>query len=233
VVVRPLVGSGVPLSLRLLSWAAGSIIALGAATLVTTLTGWYGAGSYTKTPYLLAAIVAIIAYLAVVRRGHARTGRAAGRAAAWATSLLMLVCAARSGLVDTATASRSNWLKSELITIASFEDEFMRDSGRYTIAPPGLSTSMTHDIRLTRDGWTARATVPKLDRSCVMFVGSTPIPPAATPRRPACTMLPFRVSEQLPGVVMILIGVALAALARRIDVSRDEAEQSAQAAAAR
>jgi hypothetical protein len=62
-------------------------------------------------------------------------------------------------------------------------------------------------------GWTGEVTHAGLARSCVIFMGSTPIAPAVESNTPTCPREPIDWSDYLLGLTMLAIGAAIAGVA--------------------
>jgi hypothetical protein len=84
-------------------------------------------------------------------------------------------------------------MKSDLRNLVTAEEVFFADSVRYSarIGPGGVDYSISEGntwptITLTRDGWTAVIGNRNTPTRCVMFIGSTPLPPAVREGEPAC-----------------------------------------------
>lgn len=84
-------------------------------------------------------------------------------------------------------------MKSDLRNLVVAEEAFFADSVRYTttIGVGGLDYHPSPDnkilqLRLTQDGWVATIGNAKSKTVCAIFVGSTPLAPAAEEGRPAC-----------------------------------------------
>lgn len=110
-------------------------------------------------------------------------------------------------------------MKAYLSLLASRQEEFRKDSGRYFVAPPAdfryTSSVVPRGIMLTKDGWTASVAHLDLERTCSIFVGTTARAPAVREREPACTRLPFRIQDHLPGIASIIAGSLMLMFARR------------------
>jgi prepilin-type N-terminal cleavage/methylation domain-containing protein len=83
-------------------------------------------------------------------------------------------------------------MKSDLRNLATQQEAWLADSGRYTDSmPPSVwrtSSGVTGPtIALTADGWTAWVGHISTTRTCAIFVGTTPLAPATREGNPACT----------------------------------------------
>ena len=82
-------------------------------------------------------------------------------------------------------------MKADLRNLVTAEEAYFADSLKYTtnlgrlfVSSPGVTTPV---IRLTTGpGWSATVRHEASDRSCVVFVGTTPWPPATKEGQPAC-----------------------------------------------
>ena len=81
-------------------------------------------------------------------------------------------------------------MKSDLRNLVTAEEAYFADSVKYTT---NLGTAFTTTtgvvgptIALTADGWTAQVTHTTTPKSCYIFVGSTPLPPATKEGAPQC-----------------------------------------------
>lgn len=84
-------------------------------------------------------------------------------------------------------------MKSDLRNLVTAEEAFFADSVKYSarIGPGGVNYSVSEGntwptITLTRDGWTAVIGNRNTPTRCMMFVGSTPLPPAVREGEPVC-----------------------------------------------
>lgn len=84
-------------------------------------------------------------------------------------------------------------MKSDLRNLVIAEEAFFADSVRYTekVGRGGVTFfasagNTVPTIRVTRDGWVASIGNRNTTRRCVIFVGSTAIPPATKEGQPAC-----------------------------------------------
>ncbi|MGH2670547.1 MAG: nuclear transport factor 2 family protein, partial [bacterium] len=84
-------------------------------------------------------------------------------------------------------------MKSDLRNLVTAEEAFFADSVRYTnkVGRGGLSFEVSRGntiptIKVTSDGWTAIIGNVNTTTRCVMFVGSTAIPPATREGEPRC-----------------------------------------------
>lgn len=83
-------------------------------------------------------------------------------------------------------------MKSDLRNLMTMEEARKVDSGAYvTSIPPTVwspSAGVTGpSISLTADGWTASVGHVSSPRTCVIYVGSTPLAPAVNEGVPTCT----------------------------------------------
>ncbi|HMA43313.1 MAG TPA: DUF3761 domain-containing protein [Gemmatimonadales bacterium] len=115
-------------------------------------------------------------------------------------------CAGQGGVTEwyaASTGAGTSWedeqssiaaMQSDLRNLVVAEEAFFVDSVKYTttIGLGGLSyknsagNSIPH-ITLTDDGWVASITNARMRTTCVIFVGSTVIPPAQKEAVPACS----------------------------------------------
>lgn len=201
----------------LISWIGGAVIAVGVFLTCVSLMGWAGGGSYTTLPYLYTVLILAIAGWAIRRRTRSPALRSGIRAVSWSSVPLLLYWGATSNYIDTKTASMATQMKAYLSMLASRQEEFRKDSGRYFVTPPEdfryTSAVVPRGITLTRDGWTASVSHLYLERTCSIFVGTTAIAPAVREHEPACTRLPFRIMDHLRGIVTIIAGALMLVLA--------------------
>ena len=83
-------------------------------------------------------------------------------------------------------------MKSDLRNLVTQQESRLADSGSYaTNFPPSVwrpTTGVTGPtITLTADGWTATVGHASSSKTCVIFVGSTPLAPATKEGVPTCT----------------------------------------------
>ncbi len=83
-------------------------------------------------------------------------------------------------------------MKSDLRNLATVQESWLADSGSYVTSFPvtiwSTSTGVTGPtITLTPSGWTARVGHTSSTKTCVIFVGSTPLAPAVKEGVPTCT----------------------------------------------
>jgi hypothetical protein len=83
-------------------------------------------------------------------------------------------------------------MKSDLRNLATQQEAWLADSGRYTDSmPPRVwrpTTGVTGPtIALTADGWTAWVGHISTTRTCAIFVGTTRLAPATREGNPACS----------------------------------------------
>jgi prepilin-type N-terminal cleavage/methylation domain-containing protein len=83
-------------------------------------------------------------------------------------------------------------MKSDLRNLVTQQEGRLADSGSYvTSFPPSVwrpTTGVTGPtIALTSDGWTASVGHVSTSRTCVIFVGTTPLAPATKEGVPTCT----------------------------------------------
>jgi hypothetical protein len=204
-----------PLWLRLLTWISGAVLGLAVVELVFPLVGWIRNGSYRSPPFILAAIIVFVAWLAIRRYSRSPSLRSVAASAAWVAIPLLGYCALGAGYIDTRTAYYRTAMKSDLRNLVDLQEDIRQSSGSYTAAPPyrpsaGVSVPR---VVLTPDGWTGEVTHAGLARSCVIFMGSTPIAPAVESNTPTCPREPIDWSDYLLGLTMLAIGAAIAGVA--------------------
>lgn len=83
-------------------------------------------------------------------------------------------------------------MKSDLRNLLTVEEIWKADSGTYATTIPVTTWSPSSGvtgptISLTRDGWAASVGHVSTARTCAIFVGSTPLPPAVAEGVPTCT----------------------------------------------
>lgn len=115
-------------------------------------------------------------------------------------------CAGQGGVTEwyaASTGGGTSWedeqstiaaMQSDLRNLVYAEEAFFADSVKYTttIGRGGLSYRISADnslphIALTYDGWVASIANARMRTTCVIFVGSTVIPPAHEEAVPACS----------------------------------------------
>lgn len=208
---------------RLLSWLSGMCLALGLFKSAGALLRWdaYDYGP-PRVQYLMTALVFCVVWLALriwLRRGRVRNSVANS---AMLVSLVMLMASAfRAGVAQTADGGYRLSMRSDLRNLVMSQEDFYRDSGRYSpTPPPSFVTSRgvnAPSVALTPDGWTASITHTISRRTCVIYVGRARIAPAANEGEPACAPPPFDPRSLL--VIGALLGTAglLGGLARLRD----------------
>jgi len=82
-------------------------------------------------------------------------------------------------------------MKFDLRNLVTAEEGFFADSVRYTANVGRLQFRLTGgntapQVTLTNNGWSATIGNPRTPTVCVIFVGSTPRPPAKLEITPAC-----------------------------------------------
>lgn len=83
-------------------------------------------------------------------------------------------------------------MKSDLRNLVTVQESWLADSGSYVTSFPATiwspSTGVTGpNINLTPTGWTAQVGHTSSTKTCVIFVGSTPLAPAVKEGVPTCT----------------------------------------------
>lgn len=208
---------------RLVAWSGGLLIASGIFAAVWSFETWRGAYRYTGGPFLMVAIVIVVAYLVLGGRLTSRAHLSAAAAATWTSALMMGACAANAGFIDMKQPGYRVQMISTLLEIAAAEADFKRDSARFTATPEIYTIrTVTSQVTLTPDGWTATTTHAMLEQTCVIFVGRTSLPPATVEGVPTCTPLPFFPGAYIPALFLILAGAGVAAAAN----ARDRREQA-------
>lgn len=81
-------------------------------------------------------------------------------------------------------------MKSDLRNLVTVEENYFAENMRYT-ADPGPAYAVSGGNRMptiavTPDGWSATITSPNSGRTCAVFVGTTPAPPATKEGTPQC-----------------------------------------------
>jgi type II secretion system protein G len=81
-------------------------------------------------------------------------------------------------------------MKSDLRNLVTAEEAYFADSVKYTTNLGTLFSTTTGvvgpTIALTADGWTAQVSHNVTTKTCVIYVGSTPLAPANNEGAPAC-----------------------------------------------
>ena len=112
-------------------------------------------------------------------------------------------------------------MTSDLRNLLIAEEGVHLDSGRYTtVLKPRLflpsASVIGPAINLTSTGWTARARHEGTPMECVIFIGSTPIAPAAHEGEPACTQDPHAPRKPVwPDAALYALGTLVALSAAR------------------
>ena len=107
------------------------------------------------------------------------------------TFALLLVLPARAAVPQQATEPiRQAVMKSDLRNLVTAEEVYFADSVKYTDNLPGLFRLSPGviglHITLTGDGWTGSVGHEGTTTVCVIYVGSTAIPPATAEGKPVC-----------------------------------------------
>ena len=107
-------------------------------------------------------------------------------------------------------------LKSDLRNLVTAEEAYLADSAKYTTnlgtAFGTTSGNVGPTIVVTRDGWTARVVHAATARTCVLYIGTTPLPPATKPGEPACTLPAFPLAGVLGALGVLAFGYLVGAL---------------------
>jgi len=83
-------------------------------------------------------------------------------------------------------------MKADLRNLVTQQESFMADSGRYATSFPITTWRPTTGVSLlslttTTDGWSASVGHTSTTKTCVIYVGSTSLPPATKEGVPTCT----------------------------------------------
>ncbi len=83
-------------------------------------------------------------------------------------------------------------MKADLRNLVTQQEAFMADSGRYASSFPTTMWRTTTGVNLlsittTADGWSAAVGHSSTTKTCVIFVGSSSLPPATKEGVPTCT----------------------------------------------
>jgi len=178
---------------RTLSWLSGVCLALGLCMSAGALLRWdaYDNGP-PRVQYLLTALAFCAVRLSLrpwLTRGHVRTSVA--NSTMLVSLVLLLAAAFPLGYAQTMATAYRVTMKSDLRNLMMAEENFYRDSGRYSpVPPPPFATSRgvnAPSVALTPNGWTASISHQVSRRTCVIYVGDTRIAPATKEGEPACT----------------------------------------------
>ncbi len=89
-------------------------------------------------------------------------------------------------------------MKSDLRNLVMAEENYFAESLKYTTdLGSRFRVSAGNNpatITLTAEGWTASITSPNSSQACAVYIGSTPLPPAAKEGTPACAETGSRAS---------------------------------------
>lgn len=112
-------------------------------------------------------------------------------------------------------------MKSNLRDLYTAEVEALQRTGAYTADPTALlkpsAGVIGPRIALTPDGWTATVKHTGTVHACVVYAGSTAIPPAVSPVEPMCTgSIPHKPGYRLVEYLAIAGALAVALLALRV-----------------
>ena len=208
---------------KLSIWIGAIVAAFGVAWLVWDVNWWTTrSGYYSSNPFWLAAMLAGAGW-AVARfwpRGRPPSSWSGLRAflqrLLGVAVVFLGLSASCAPFVDPKEPGYGYVMGSDLRNLVAAEEWFLADSGRYTSSIPTAyfavsSGVLEPDIALTADGWTASVRHSGSPRTCVIFVGTTPRPPAVQEGEPVCTRLPFPVRSALWGLGIVGVGLVLAA----------------------
>ena len=190
-------------------------------SLTATAAEWLTPRGTLGPAFILVGLIALTIALAVRRRMTSPTLRLAALFAAGSALAMLTLLGALSGYIHSKTAAYVVAMRSDLRSLDVAQEALKRESGTYSdTLPPGFRSSVGVSpplIGITSDGWTASVRHAATARTCAMFVGRTPLPPAVEERRPACTSAPFRAADHLPGLAFVAAGLILAGLGRALE----------------
>jgi hypothetical protein len=206
---------------RVLGVAGGLTAGFGIVSLTVTAAEWLTPRGTLGPAFILVGLIAMAAALAMRRRLTSPTLRLAVLLAAGSALAMLTLIGAMSGYIRSKTDAYVTAMRSDLRSLDAAQEALKRETGTYSDStPPGFRSSVGVSpplIAITSDGWTASVGHAATARTCAMFVGRTPIPPAVEERRPACTSAPFRAGDHLAGMAFVAIGLILTGLARALD----------------
>ncbi len=204
-------------------WIGAIVAAFGVTWLVADVSWWTtGSGYFSSSPFLLAAMLAAVGWWVARLRSRGRSPSSWSGLRAFlqrlfgVAAVFLLLSAFCASFVDPKGPTYRAAMKSDLRNLVAAQEEYRADSGRYTSSIPtsyfAVSSGVLEpDIALTADGWTASVDHTHSPRTCVIFVGTTPLPPAVREGEPACTPLPVPRRSALRGLSIVGIGLVLAA----------------------
>ena len=207
---------------RLSIWIGAVMAAYAVAGLVSDVNWWTtGSGYFSSAPFYLAAMVAGVGWAVARWRSHGRSPSSWSGLRAFlqrlfgVTAVFLLLLAFFAPFNDPKGPAYRSDMESELRNLITAQDRYWADSGRYASSIPvyfEVSRGVLEPVfALTADGWTASVDHIHSPRTCVIFVGTTPLPPAVQEREPACTPLQFPRRTAVWRLGVFGIGLVLAA----------------------
>jgi hypothetical protein len=210
-----------PIESRILGCAAGLAAAFGMVSLAVSVAEWLTPRGSFGGGFLLVGLAMLGSGVALSRRATSTALRLAALWGGVTSFALLALLAVFSGYIDSKAAAYLTAMRSDLRSLDVAQEEARRESGKYSdTTPPGFRSSVgvsPPQISLTSDGWTASVTHAMVGRTCALFVGRTPLPPAVEERRPACTAAPFRAADHQAGIAFLVVGLMLAGLGRALE----------------
>ena len=195
-----------------------------------TGSGYVSAGPFRLPLILAAAGWAVLRFSRPTRSLSSRPGlRTLLQRLLGVTAVFLVLATYLAAYYDPKAVGYRYAMTADLRNLVTAEESFFGDSGRYAASLPDeryrtSSGVLEPNITLTPDGWTASVDHPGSQRTCVIFVGSTPKAPAVREGEPACTPLlflfPVRRAVWDVGIFVagLLVGL-LGVLARRRSAS--------------
>jgi hypothetical protein len=214
----------IPLTLAryALALLSAALIGFGFVASAVPLINWLGQEN-NRLAYLAAVVCASLALLAIRwRLPRSHPGRLISAVAAGVSISLLLFLAAIAGYIDLRERAYVTAMKSDLRNLRDVQIELHETTGRYTEQPSAesfrWSTGVTNPrVRVTADGWSASVSHARTERTCLIFGGRTPLPPATESGAPECTPARFKFAEYLPGLGMMAAGAVVALLVVFVD----------------
>lgn len=208
----------IAIGVRILAVAGGLFLAYGLSIVVLGFAAWIGPPKFLGTPLLIS--LAVLAGTALLLRRSLKPGPWR-TTALLATTVCMIMLVLQALGEEVASPKRiSTQMMSALYSLSVSQEAFKRESGSYSAAAPAEFTEMTggmiHEIKLADGGWTATLISPVYKRTCAMFVGTTPVPPAVVSGEAVCRRHPFRATDHPLGLMALAVGAIIGMIAHGV-----------------
>ena len=197
------------------AWAGGVIAAAGLVSIGWSLNWWWtGDGMYSPEPFFLAAVLSVLGLLVLLGFSRSSQGRfRTARGALLACAVLFGASGCQAGFADTREMFVGAAMENDLKYLVQVEDQLRRDSGQYLAKVPSSLLAITSGmhgpvVTLTPGGWSAEVRNDYSSRTCAVFVGAKPLPPAIKQREPRCTRVALDLSSLARGLGVLAIGLA-------------------------